>query len=357
MSRLGMGQRRERKRANLRDVARTAGVSVATVSRVLNTPEVVHKDTRSRVQAVIAELGFHPSAAARAINSGRTKIIGALIPNIDNDIFALTIDAIESRLGDFGFSLVVATTGEDPEKETRRAKELLDIGVEGLFLSGVTHNSALLELIEHTRVPAIVTSYFDADFTYPTIGYDNQKAAKIALDHLLELGHRQIAVVHGPTEHNDRTRARIAGTATSRDDVSLSYFEAELSVSGGAATAAQVLLEGRAFDAYLCVTDVLAFGVMAELQRGGFSIPNDVSVIGVHDLPSAKSTFPRLSTVSLPAREMGHRAAEALAKWVEEEIKPQSICLDTELKARESTAAKSDSPAIVAPKRTSGADN
>ena len=106
-----MGKHPGKKRANLRDVARAAGVSVATASRVLNTPGVVHADTRERVQAKIAELGFVRSSAARAINSGRSKILGALIPTIDSDIFAQTIDAIESQLDEHGFSLVVATTG------------------------------------------------------------------------------------------------------------------------------------------------------------------------------------------------------------------------------------------------------
>lgn len=335
-----MAPRREKKRANLRDVARAAEVSVATVSRVLNSPTVVQEETRKRVEKAIADLGFHPSAAARAINSGRTKIIGALIPTLDSDIFALTIDAIESRLADFGFSLVVATTGEDSEKEALKAKELLDIGAEGLFLSGVTHSEKLFALLEHARVPAVVTSYFDPDFTYPTIGYDNREAARIALEHLLDLGHKRIAVVHGPLQHNDRTRERVVGASTDRADVSLSYFEAELTVAGGCNTATQALNAGLKFDAFLCVSDVLAFGLIFELQRNGFSVPEDVSVMGVHDLPSAMSTHPRLSTVRLPAREMGQQAAEALAKWVNDDVRPDSVCLTSVLKARESTSPR-----------------
>lgn len=295
------------------------------------------------MEQAIATLGFHPSAAARAINTGRTKIIGALIPSLDNDIFAITIDEIEARLGEFGFSLVVATTGEDPEKEAVRAKELLDIGVEGLFLSGVSHSEDLKELLQRTRVPAVAISYFDPDFEYPTIGYDNRAAARLAMDHLLDLGHRRIAVIHGSAQHNDRTRERIAGTLSERSDVEVSYFETELSVAGGSATAALTLSQKKEIDAYLCVTDVLAFGVLFELQRAGVSVPEDVSVIGIHDLPSAQCTFPRLSTVRLPARKMGRAAAEALAKWIEQDVRPQEICFETVLKARETTAPRSHS--------------
>ena len=343
-----MASKPEKKRSNLRDVARFAEVSVATVSRVLNSPEVVKSDTRERVEKAIELLGFYPSAAARAINSGRSKIVGALIPTLDNDIFALTVDAIESRLGDFGFSLVVATTNEDPEMEALKAKELLDIGVEGLFLSGVSHSEALYALIDRTRVPAVAISYYDPGFRYPTVGYDNRAAAKLALDHLLELGHRRIAVVHGPVASNDRTRERAIGATVERDDVSQVFFETEISVAGGSEIVIRALKERQDFDAYLCVTDVLAFGVLFELQRAGIAVPGEVSVMGLHDLPIAESTNPRLSTVRLPARRMGKRAAEALAIWVEQDERPKPTCFPSSLKIRETTGPKSSrgNPAI-----------
>ena len=336
-----MAPKRERKRANLRDVARLAEVSVATVSRVLNSPKVVQKSTRERVEKAIMELGFHPSAAARAINSGRTKIIGALVPTLDSDIWTLTIDAIESRLGDFGFSLVVATTGGDPDDGARRARELLDIGVEGLLLSGIEHSDDLFALIERSRVPAVVTSFNAPEFRYPTIGYDNREAARLALDHLLDLGHRNIAVVHGAVEFNDRTRERVAGATSARGDVKLSYFETPLTVAGGAEIVIQVARENLEFDAFLCLSDIQAIGVLFELHRKGVFVPRDVSVMGVHDLPIAQYAFPRLSTVGLPVREMGHKAAEALAHWVEDGSRPESICLEIALVPRESTCRKS----------------
>lgn len=333
-----MRAKRDKKRANLRDVARVAGVSVATVSRVMNTPDVVQKDTRERVEQAITQLGFHPSAAARAINTGRTKIIGALIPTLDSDIFAITVEAIENRLGEFGFSLVVATTDEDPAKEARRAKELLDIGAEGLFVTGVEHDDALFSLVERTNIPTVAISYYDPEFVFPTIGYDNRRAANIALEHLLDLGHRHIAVVHGPVQNNDRTRERVAGTATPRDDVVLSFHETDLTVNGGAGIAGKTM-EQRV-DAFLCMSDVQAFGIMFELQRMGLAVPKDVSVMGLHDLPSAKSMYPRLSTIHLPAQEMGHAAAEGLANWVENETRPPPICFPSQLIARESTGFK-----------------
>ncbi len=335
-----MTSRRKKKRANLRDVARAAEVSVATVSRVLNSPDIVQADTRRRVEGAIAELQFVRSAAARAINTGRSKIVGALIPTLDSDIFAQTIDAMESRLAEFGFSLVVATTDDNREIEARKAHELLDIGVEGLFLSGITHNEELHALIERTQVPAVAISYFDPDYYLPTIGYDNREAGRAAIKHLAALGHRNIAVVHGPAQDNDRTRERLGGVADQSRDLSLVPFETELSVLGGSHAVIRLLETHASFDAFLCITDVLAFGVLFELQRRGITVPRDTSVMGLQDLPSAAVTCPRLTTVRLPSQEMGAQAAEALAKWIEDEVRPEPICLALDLKARESTGKR-----------------
>lgn len=326
-----------KKKANLRDVARAAGVSVATVSRVLNTPTKVSATTRARVTAKIMELNFVRSAAARAINTGRTKILGALIPTLNSDIFAQTINALENRLVDFGFSLVVATTEDDPEIETRKAEALLDIGVEGLVLSGVTHAPQMLELIKRAQIPAIAISYYDPDYHLPTIGYDNHEAARKAFRHLRDLGHRRIAVVHGPSANNDRTRARLSGVEHLADGVDITFFETELSIQGGCRVAAEVLQSDQKFDAFLCVSDILAYGVIFEFQRAGLTLPDAVSVMGIHDLPGANEIVPSLSTVRLPVPEMGKRAAEALANWVEKDQRPNALCLQTRLVEREST--------------------
>lgn len=330
-----------KKRANLRDVARAAGVSVATVSRVLNTPMKVSPATRDRVTAKIAELNFMRSAAARAINTGRSKIIGALIPTLNSDIFAQTINALENRLVDFGFSLVVATTDHDPETETRKTQDLLNIGVEGFILSGVTHSEDTLALIERAQVPAVAISYYDPGYHLPTIGYDNAQAGRMAFQHLADLGHQRIAVLHGPIDDNDRTRARLDGIKSLSAGHDLAFYETELSIAGGAGVAAKLLRCDERFDAILCVSDLLAFGVIFEFQRAGRDLPEAVSVMGIHDLPGADALAPRLSTIRLPVPEMGRKAAEALANWIEQDERPEPLCLPTILVERESTKARS----------------
>lgn len=335
-----MSDRRDKKRANLRDVAREANVSVATVSRVLNAPEKVRAETRDRVESKIVELNFVPSAAARAVNSGRSKILGALIPTLDSDIFAKTIDAMERRLTDFGLSLIVATTEDDREIEMRKVRELLDIGVEGLFLSGVTHERALQDLVTARAIPTVAISFFDESYHIPTIGYDNQEAARSACGYLVALGHRDIVVVHGPAANNDRTRARLGGVMEFDDQIALRFEETDLSVIGGSDAAIGISRSGAVPDAVLCLSDVLAYGVLFAFDRAGIKVPADVSVMGIHDLPGSSVVVPRLSTVHLPTQEMGAKAAEALAGWVENSQRPDAISLPTRLVIRDSTRTR-----------------
>ncbi|SLN73807.1 Ribose operon repressor [Falsiruegeria litorea R37] len=329
-----------KKRVNLRDVAKAAGVSVATVSRVLNSPNAVTEKTRTRVQEVIDQLNFVPSAAARAINSGRTRFVGALVPTLDNAIFARFLAALERTLGEHQLSLVVATTNSDQELEANKAKGLLDIGAEGLIVSGITHSADLRALIDRARVPTIATSYFDKSCALPTIGYDNCGAALLALEHLYDLGHRRVAVVHGPAQNNDRTQDRIRGLKLFEQKTELSWVEAPIGLQGGAEAARQVLSHGPKPDAILCLSDVLAMGMLFGLQGMGVSVPQDLSLMGIDDLPGSAVTVPPLSTVHLPVHRMGEQAATALANWVEHDTRPDHQQLDAHLIVRGSTVRR-----------------
>ncbi|MCB4456854.1 substrate-binding domain-containing protein [Leisingera sp. McT4-56] len=327
-----------RKRANLRDVAAAAGVSVATVSRVMNAPETVAEATRKRVEEAMNSLHWVPSAAARAINTGRTRFVGALVPTLDNAIFARVLASMESRLAAHRLSLVVATTDNDPDQEAEKAKGLVDIGAEGLIVSGVTHAPEFYSLIERCQLPAVSTSFYDPHYRLPTIGYDNAAAARTALAHLTDLGHRRIAVVHGPSASNDRTRARIAGLEGHSPKPGLSFYEVELSIAGGCAAGRAILQAEEQPSAVLCLSDVLASGVLFELQRQGVSVPREKSVMGLDDLAGSAHLFPELTTVHLPVSRMGAAAADAIASWVETQQVPEPSLLASDLVVRASTA-------------------
>ncbi len=332
-----MTEQKYKKRANLRDVAKAADVSVATVSRVLNSPKTVSEDTRHRVLDVISKLHFVPSAAARAINSGRTRVVGAMVPTLDNAIFSKFLAALEKGLALNGLSLVVATTNGDPDVETNKAQGLVDIGAEALIVSGITHSQDFEKIIERTRLPVIATSYYERDHHFPTIGYDNAGASCTALNFLLSAGHRNIAVIHGPTKNNDRTLARLDGLKNPDVNHTLQMYETEISIKGGCVATQNLLAGDTAFSAILCFSDVLAMGSLFELQRKRVKVPHEMSIVGIDDLPSSSCTFPEITTVHLPVTRMGEATATAIVEWLENQAVPKSKLLQAELIVRNST--------------------
>jgi len=332
-----MQNRAPHRRANLRDVAAAAEVSVATVSRVLNAPGSVARDTRLRVEDAMARLHWTPSAAARAINSGRSRFVGALVPTLDHDIFARLLAELESRLAEHRLSLVVATTRGDPQTEARKAQGLLDIGAEGLLVSGAARAPEFHALIERTRLPAVATSWYDPGYALPTVGYDNRAAALMALRHLTDLGHRRIAVLHGPLATNDRTALRV--TALEESDHDLVFHATGMTIADGRAATRAALAAPVRPTALLCLSDVQATGALQECLHAGIRVPEALSVIGTDDLPGSAHLYPALTTVHLPVGRMGRVAADAIAGWVEAQRRPEAQLLDIALMARDSTAA------------------
>lgn len=327
-----------RRKSNLRDVAAHAEVSVATVSRVLNSPQKVSAATRNRVQAAIEELRFVPSAAARAINSGRSGMVAALIPTIDNAIYARVIDGLEAGLADRQLALMVAQIGDDPLFELARARQLVDLGAEALIVVGITHETRLFDLMDRAQIPIVAISYFDQSAPLPTVGYDNWQAATLAAEHLASLGHSKVAVLHGQLETNDRMRRRKEALLSCEIEIDFDFVEVPISMAGGHSGISQ-LLDGDLWpSAILCFSDVIAHGALSSLSSRGLRVPHDVSVMGMEDLPGSRFTWPPLTSVKLSVEEMGVQAADAVASWLTDGEPPKSVCLPVELVARQTTA-------------------
>ena len=325
------------KRANLRDVARQAQVSVATVSRVLNKSDAVTQATQDRVNQAIEALGFVPSAAARSLNTGSSRTIGALVPTLDHSIFARYLDALEQRLSLHGYALIVAMTGGIPQVEEHKAFGLLDMGVEGLFVSGKTHTSGFDALVQRFGIPTVITSYYDKDARYPTIGYDNAAIAAMAFKYLRGLWHRCVAVIHGPAEVNDRITARIAGIQAMDTQQMATFWQVEMGVAGGANGIKAMAESGPLPSAILCLSDVQALGASFELQRLGVTVPDDISLMGFDDLEWSAVSAPGLTSIQLQAAEMGQRASDAMVGWLTTGIRAQPLMLQAQIVVRGST--------------------
>jgi len=299
----------------IRDVARETGLSVATVSRVMNGAKNVRPDTRDRVLAASRKLDYLPNPAARALTTNRSKTIAAIIPTIEHSVFAKYINAIEQTLNLQGYSLVLAISNGDAQEELEAARKLLGMGADAFILSGAEHHTELMDLFQRREIPFVFTSIWDAASVHPTIGYDNFELARGAVEYLVAQGHTKIAAIHGPLMESDRTRKRKAGaSAASEFPVQVDFYETELNVSGGKVAAKAILSSKKEYSAVLCFSDVLALGVFFCFHQAAVRIPGDISVMGFDNLDWSGHIEPPLTTINLPASEMGVSVADALMK-------------------------------------------
>jgi LacI family transcriptional regulator len=327
------------------DVARAARVSAATVSRALSAPGKVDPATRERIERVIRKVGYVPHGPARALALRRSRTVGTVVPTLTNAIFASTTDALQRSLDAAGYALLLGCNEYDPAAETRLARKLVERGVDGLVLFGLDHEPALWRLLETARVPYVLTWALERDGRRPCIGFDSRDAGARMARYLMDLGHRRIAVICGPTATNERHRERVRGVreALQRRGLKLPrarQIECRLSAPAGAEAMREVLRGKIAPTAVICANDVLAIGAMAECHARGLAIPGDVSVCGFDDLEFAAMIPPGLTTVRFPAAELGELAALHVLGQLEGREMPRQQALALELIVRGSTGAR-----------------
>src|SRR6516165_9189208 len=200
-----------RKSIRLRDVALRAGVSTASVSRVLNRPNSVKTETRKRIEAAMAEMAYVPNWAARALASQKSLTVGAIVPTLGIAIFASGVEALQDRLHELGYTLLLASAQYDISKELECARVLVERKVAGLVLVGGEHDPAMYQLIETNGIPIVTTYVFTPETRFPSVGIDNAAASRRVVQHLIDLGHRVFGVLTSPLSGNDRIRARLDG--------------------------------------------------------------------------------------------------------------------------------------------------
>lgn len=327
----------------LADVAGLAGVSTATVSRVLNRPSTVTPELRKRVQEAVETLGYVPHGPARALASRRSNTIGAVVPTIDNAIFARNIQALQARVFESGLTLLLASSGYHFERERREIQALVERGIDGLLLVGEARDASVYDLLNKKNVPYVNTWLYREDSPHPCIGFDNAQAAYQVCSYLLDIGHRSIAMVAGIRHGNDRVAARIDGVTAAMADRGIRFapghlVEHKYEIAEGRRAASRLLASPNPPTAIVCANDVLAFGVLFECRARGVSVPRDMSITGFDDMDLAANIDPPLTTIRVPAAEMGRRAAEYLLARLERTPTPEKTELQAALVVRETTA-------------------
>lgn len=306
---------RSRKEAKLVDVARLAGCSPATVSRVLNQNASVGGDVRDRVIWAATELGYIPNGSARALRSTKTRLVGAIIPTLDHAIYATMVDSLQARLAEKNVSLIINTSMYDIDIEAQQARLLVERGVESIVLVGAVHRPETIALLEQKRIAYVFTYTSTSTAAGATVGFDNEAAGRSAARYLLDLGHVRIAMIAGITQNNDRATSRRDGFLKELGRQGLvpgavPVEEAPYKIESGKLAMQRLMSAPVPPTAVFCGSDIIAAGALKYCHENGIAVPDAVSMLGFDNLGIAELTTPGLTTIEVPARDMGLLAAD-----------------------------------------------
>lgn len=341
-------QKYPKDQVRLLDVATRASCSTATVSRVLNEPDRVTPDIRERVIVAMSDLGYVPNSAARALRSQRSRIMGIVIPTLNHAIYARLVEALQHKLAESGYSLLVATSEYDLLRENEQARLLIERGVEAVVLIGELHRPELYELLKRVRIPYVNTYVYRTDSAHPCVGFDNRLATSEMTEFLLGLGHRAIGVISAVTAGNDRASERVAGVRAALEKHGLTLppeavYERPYSIASGREGLRYLRLLDPAPTAIMCGNDILAMGALVECRSLGIRIPQQISIVGFDNLEFAAHLDPSLTTMDVPAAEMGERAADLLLRKVGGQASVESVHLEPRLIVRH-TSGRAPTP-------------
>jgi LacI family transcriptional regulator len=311
-----------RARPASRVVALLAGVSTATVSRALNNPQHVDPATRQRVLDAAAKLRYVPHGAARTLRSHRSRMVGAVVPSFDYALYARTTSALQRRLDERGYSLVLAEHHYDLASELRIANQLVQHGVDAFMFVGLDHEQKLFALLEDYGRPYVLTWGIDTLSRHPSIGFDNAAATLAVTRHLLDLGHRRIGLLSAPLDGNDRARARGDGVRAALAERGLALDpqgvqHAAISLPAAEQAMHRLLALPQRPTAVVATNDVFAVGAMLACRGAGVRLPQDLSITGVDNTDLGATQTPGLTSVRTPIVEIGSAAADQLVARLE----------------------------------------
>jgi len=330
----------------IREVARRAGVSTATVSRVMSGSTLpIAPATRRRVLAAVAALGYAPNWAAKSLRTLQSHKLLVLVPDLSNPFFAQILQGIEDAAQRRGYAVLVGDTQDDVGREEAYALMLSRREADGMIFLGYRLPKGAQGLLKGRakRRPAIVNGCeFSPKLRVPSVHIDNVAAAREAMDHLYGLGHRRIAVVTGPLNSplsQDRLRGAEACAEVHGAADELIVVPGDFSVEAGAAAADAVLGERRPPTAAFCFSDQMAMGFLDAARRRGLTVPRDLSIVGFDDIKFARYLDPPLTTVAQPMREIGEHCVGLLVQMLSGPVpRPVSMTLPHQFTVRGSTA-------------------
>lgn len=335
------GEENMAKRITMHDVARAAGVSMMTVSRVVNDKDDVSPTTRERVLDIVEQLNYRPSSLARGLASHRTGTLGFVVPDISNPFFASIVRSAEEAAYAQNYSVFLGNTNEDPQREQAVLHSMEDNQVDGLILcSSRLGDDELFAILE--RFPASVLVFRQRKQAYiGAITLNDVSGATRAIEHLLSSGHRHIGLISGPPISMSSLN-RQEGYQIALTDAGIPVNEEWIchchpNVEAGQETAVDLLKNNPELSALFCHNDLIALGALQACNELGLRVPDEVAVIGYDDIRLASLVSPALTTLHIPRIEIGTQAMQMLLNQVADEAsEPEEVWITPELVVRES---------------------
>lgn len=304
-------------KADIVSVAKAAKVSASTVSRYFNHPELLKSATRKKIDSAVRRTGYIRNRAAQTIHGIRSGTIGVLVPTLDHAIFAEVVQAFSDEVAEQGFTILLASHGYDPQREYAILRKMLEHRVDGIVLTGLDHDDAVFQLIDSQDIPTVLMWNYSNTARYPCIGSDNELAGTMIAEHVLALGHRNIACMLPPVVGNDRANARRDAVMRTLSSAGVSVrpdwqLTTMYSISASKRDTIDLLNSDDRPTAIICGNDILATGALYGAVAAGLLVPGDVSITGIGDFKGAGEIEPALTTVRIPAKRIGSETGRAL---------------------------------------------
>ena len=333
---------------SIRDVALGGGVSVGTVSNVLNRPDVVGEATRDRVLTAIAALGFVRNESARQLRAGRSRTIGLVVLDIANPFFTDVARGVEDVANAEGLSVILCNSDDQPDKEAAHLDVLSEQRVQGVLITPTAELLPHLDALRARGVPVVLVDRRPSGPDQCAVAVDDVLGGRLAAAHLLERGHRRIAFIGGASglpqvqERREGVAAGVRETLGSDDALTVLSPDA-LTVAGGREAAARIVgvPAARRPTAAVCANDLVALGMLQEMVRQGVRVPDDFAIVGYDDIDFAAAAAVPLSSVRKPRQDLGRRAAELLLDEARnEDHRHEQLLFEPELVVRESSMVR-----------------
>ena len=308
--------------STIHDVAKLAGVAPITVSRVINNSGYINENTREKVEAAISKLGYVPNVLARSLKSKRTNTLALVFTDITNPFFTIIARGVEDTAGDAGFNVIFCNTDESQEKEDNYVQVILQKQVDGILLVPAGSNTKSIQIIKDQGTPLVILDRRIDNADVDIVRGDSVGGARLLTQHLIDLGHRHIALINGP--HNVSTSEdRLIGYKQVMEENGLinniQGYYGHFSQASGNSLTRTIFEKEQKPTAIFATNNLIAIGALRALNELGYRIPKDVALVSFDDIPDNLTMFPFMTAVSQPSYQMGKSATELLISRIKNE--------------------------------------